>query len=108
MTHQIDLVRARVCPVSCHQTKQRVLGRLRDSISWEAGCEGRGRHLVGDAAYPIGGVGGRVVRVVSLGLGIVAGVVGRGRHPLAEEQLINIDELKPKAQDHDRATNPGR
>lgn len=82
MTHQIDLVRARVCPVSCHQTKQRVLGRLRDSISWEAGCESWGRHLIGDAAYPVGGVGRRVVCVVSLGLGFVAGVVGRGRHPL--------------------------
>lgn len=88
ITHQIDLVRARICPVSCHQTKQRVLRRLRDSISWEAGRECRGRHLVGDAPYPVGGVGRGVVGVVSLGLRFVVGVVGRGRHPFGREERL--------------------
>lgn len=96
MTHQIDLVRACVCPVSCHQTEERVLRRLRDSISWEAGRECRGRHLVGDAAYPVGGVGGRVVSVVSLGLGFVVGAVGRGRHPLRRGMVVIELHLGPQ------------
>lgn len=64
MPHQVDLVRAGVGPVSCHQTKERVLWGLRDSLSWEAGGEDWRGHLVCDAAYSVCGVCGGGVFVV--------------------------------------------
>lgn len=65
-THQIDLIRTLVGPVRPGQAKECVLWGLGDGIGREAGGEDWAGHLVGDAAYPVCGVGGRRVRVVEL------------------------------------------
>lgn len=64
--HQVDLIRAGVCPVGCHQPEEGILRGLGDSLSWEIRGENGGRHVVCDVTNAIGRIGRRRVAVVEL------------------------------------------